>query len=107
MKTTKNSSKKNQNPRASLGEYKGHSIVSVIRALGKAKFTAKEVAESLNRQGFRPNMHTVYLQTGAGRRNEGVIAELSKSDIAALKAGRKAARKVKKTTEKAPEVVAA
>lgn len=101
MKTTKADS----NPRASLGEYNGHSIVSVIRRLGKEGLKAREVALALKR--FNPNMHTVYLQTGAGRRGEGVIADLSRKDIAALKAGIRAKKSVKKVVAKKTEAVAA
>lgn len=112
MKTTK-SSKKNENPRASLGEFTGtkgtFSVVQVIRALGKAGLKARQVNEALTAQGFKPNMHTVYLQTTAGRRGVGPMADLSRADLSALKAGKRASKKAAKKTKKetTPEVAAA
>jgi len=68
-----------------LGGYLGHSVVSVIRTLGKAGLTFKEIRAGFDKQGVVAADQTIRIQRKCGVDGVGSQAELTVKQIAQLK----------------------
>lgn len=76
---------KSKNTRARLGEFKGFSVVSVIRQCGAAGWTAKEVEAALAAEKIKPAANTIFIQLNCGRKKAGKLAEIPSKELAALR----------------------
>jgi hypothetical protein len=74
---------KKENPRARLGEFMGHSVVSVIRAFGAAGWSFAEAQAALAKEKINPAPGTIHIQLRAGRMK---LAEPADIDFKTLKA---------------------
>jgi hypothetical protein len=72
--------------KGTLGLLLGHSVVSVIRAMGKNGWTYETARAALDKAGIEAATHTVKVGLKRGRDGQKRIAPLSAKDLAALKA---------------------
>jgi hypothetical protein len=89
-----------------LGGYLGHTVVSVIRTLGKAGFVFADTRAAFDRLGIAAADQTLRIQLKVGRDGLGSMADLSVAQLATFKTPKAAkAPKVAKLpkTPKAPK----
>jgi uncharacterized OsmC-like protein len=78
--------KKHVTPRKSqLGSLLGCSVVSVIRAMGKAGWDYETARAALNNARIRPATHTVKIGLKRGRDGQKRIAPLTKAQLNTLR----------------------
>jgi hypothetical protein len=80
-----------------LGELLGHSVVSVIRAMGKAGWDYDTARAALDKAGIEAAQHTVKVGMKRGRDGQKRIAPLSAKELESLRAGKPTAKKSVKT----------
>jgi hypothetical protein len=97
-----------QNPRARLGEFMGHSVVSVIRAMGAAGWTFKEAQAALAK--VAPAENTIRIQLRAGAKKLAPPADIDPQKLEALRpalpasdADKKPSRAQSKASGKSPK----
>lgn len=74
----------NGNP-GKLGGWRGHSVTSVIRALGKAGWSITEVREFCKQQRIDAAENTMKIQVQRGRTGEGDPAPIAKAELEKLR----------------------
>lgn len=78
---------KNGAPRkGKLGSLLGHSVISVLRAMGKAGWDFEQAKAAMDRAKIPAATHTVRMALKRGRDGEKKIAPLSAKELATLKA---------------------
>lgn len=104
--TTATETAATENGRARLAEYKGQSVVKVIRLMGSKGWSAKQAREAFAKQGISPATNTLYIQLACGKKGVGKLAELTNADLEEMAGGKvKGAKKAaaKPATPKAPK----
>lgn len=109
-KTTTKAAKKavsNDEPKlGKLGGYLGHTVVSVIRTLGKAGWDFKTTRAAFDTAGIQAADQTLRIQLKTGRDGKGSYAPLTQKEIATLRGSRgskaKAAKPAKGKVVKLP-----
>jgi hypothetical protein len=82
-----------------LGELLGHSVISVIRAMGKAGWDYDTARAALDKAGIEAAQHTVKVGLKRGRDGQKRIAPLSTKQLESL-------RVAKPTTKKSAKIPA-
>ena len=77
--------KSNENVRARLGEFMGHSVVSVIRAMGAAGWNFEEAQTALAKAKLSPAENTIRIQLRAGRLKLAEPADIDSKELKALR----------------------
>lgn len=77
--------KSKENPRARLGEFMGHSVVSVIRAMGAAGWNFEEAQTALKKAKLSPAENTIRIQLRAGRMKLAKAADIDPKELKALR----------------------
>ena len=96
--------KSNAEPKlGKLGGYLGHTVVSVIRTLGKAGFDFKMARAAFDRLQIAAADQTLRIQLKAGRDGVGSLAELTVKELAAFKAPKAVKADKAPKTAKAPK----
>jgi hypothetical protein len=76
--------RKNAN-KGRLGSLLGHSVVSVIRCMGKNNWTFTDASTALMTAGIKAAEHTIKIGLKRGRDGQKRIAPLSAKELSALK----------------------
>lgn len=80
-----NTEKTKQAGRARLGQFMGHSVVAVIRAMGAAGFSYLEAKTALDKAKFSPAENTIRIQLRAGAKKLAKPADIDPKDLEALR----------------------
>jgi len=88
-KKPKAKTKPNGAPRkGKLGSLLGHSVISVVRAMGKAGWEFDAAKAALDKAKIPAATHTIRMALKRGRDGQKRIAPLSKKELEPLKAGK-------------------
>jgi hypothetical protein len=74
-----------ENRRGKLGEFMGHSVVSVIRSMGLAGWSVAEAQAALAKHKITPAKNTLYIQLRAGAEKKGKLADIDFKKLEALR----------------------
>lgn len=72
-------------PRNKSGEFKGHKVHELIRAMGKAGWKCWEAAWVFQKNHVDVNFNTIRYQIWQGQAGKGKVATISKGDLEALR----------------------